>query len=108
MAHVEKSVSIQQHFVETPWRLEGKYLGISEAEPLKFDYVISFHLKNCVGRNAVWNIFSKPYRPSDCLEKPYMKVNGSDVHTSVYDKRDDFGYPIVNFPWLSGDLPWLQ
>ena len=37
-----------------------------------------------------------------------MKVIGSDVHTSVYDKRDDFGYPIVNFPWLSGDLPCLQ
>ena len=27
-----------------------------------------------------------------------MKVIGSDVHTSVYDKRDDFGFPIVNFP----------
>ena len=35
------------------------------------------------------------------------KVIGSDVHTSVYDKRDDFGFPIVNFPWLSGDIPRL-
>ena len=26
-----------------------------------------------------------------------IKVIGSDVHTSVYDKRDDFGFPIV-FP----------
>ena len=32
-----------------------------------------------------------------------IKVIGSHVHTSVYDKRDDFGFPIVNFPWLSGD-----
>ena len=31
----------------------------------------------------------------------------SDIHTSVYDKRDDFGFPIVNFPWLSGDVPRL-
>ena len=31
-----------------------------------------------------------------------IKVIGSDIHTSVYDKRDDFGFPIVNFPWLSG------
>ena len=30
-----------------------------------------------------------------------IKVIGSDIHTSVYDKRDDFGFPIVNFPWLS-------
>ena len=36
-----------------------------------------------------------------------MKVIGSDVHTTVYDKRDNFGFPIVNFPWLSGDVPRL-
>ena len=36
-----------------------------------------------------------------------IKVIGSDIHTSVYDKRDDFGFPIVNFPWLSGDVPIL-
>ena len=38
-----------------------------------------------------------------------MKVIGSDVHTSVYDKRGDFGLrlPIVSFPWLSGDVPRL-
>ena len=36
-----------------------------------------------------------------------IKVIDSDIHTSVYDKRDDFGFPIVNFPWLSGDVPRL-
>ena len=36
-----------------------------------------------------------------------IKVIGSDIHTSVYDKRDDFGFPIVNIPWLSGDVPRL-
>ena len=36
-----------------------------------------------------------------------VKGIGSDIHTSVYDKRDDFGFPIVNFPWLSGDVPRL-
>ena len=36
-----------------------------------------------------------------------IKVIGSDIHNSVYDKRDDFGFPIVNFPWLSGDVPRL-
>ena len=36
-----------------------------------------------------------------------IKVIGSDIHTSVYDKRDDFGFPTVNFPWLSGDVPKL-
>ena len=36
-----------------------------------------------------------------------IKVTGSDVHTSVYDTRDDFGFPTVNFRWLSGDVPRL-
>ena len=36
-----------------------------------------------------------------------IKFIGSDIHTSVYDKRDDFGFPIVNFPGLSGDVPRL-
>ena len=36
-----------------------------------------------------------------------IKVVGFNIHTSVYDKRDDFGFPIVNFPWLSGDVPKL-
>ena len=37
-----------------------------------------------------------------------IKVIGSNIHTSVYDKRDDFGFPVVNFPWLSIDVPRLQ
>ena len=36
-----------------------------------------------------------------------IKVIGNDVRTSVYHKRDYFGFPIVNFPWLSGDVPRL-
>ena len=37
-----------------------------------------------------------------------IKVIGNNIHTSVYDKRDDFGFPIVNFPLLSGDFPFLD
>ena len=36
-----------------------------------------------------------------------IKVVVSDVHASVYDKRDDFRFPIVNFTWLCGDVPSL-
>ena len=36
-----------------------------------------------------------------------VKVIGSDVHTRVYHKRDEFGFPVVNFRWLSGDVPRL-
>ena len=29
-----------------------------------------------------------------------IKVIGSDVHTSDYDKRDDFGFPINTPGWM--------
>ena len=36
-----------------------------------------------------------------------INVIGSDVHTSVYDQCDDFGFHIVIYPWMSGDVPRL-
>ena len=37
-----------------------------------------------------------------------IKGIGSDIHTSVYDKRNDFGFPIVNFHGFeSCDVPRL-
>ena len=36
-----------------------------------------------------------------------IKVIGNNIQISVYDKRDDYGFPIVNIPWLSGDVPRL-
>ena len=36
-----------------------------------------------------------------------IKVFCRYIYTSVDDKRDDHGFPIVNFPWLSGDIPSL-
>ena len=37
----------------------------------------------------------------------YLNITdiGRGIHTSVYDQRDDCGFPIVNFHWLSGDVP---
>ena len=32
---------------------------------------------------------------------------GDNIHTSVYYKRDDFGFPKVNFPWLNSDVSRL-
>ena len=37
----------------------------------------------------------------------HIKVIGNNIHTSVYDKCDDFGFPLVNFSWLSFDVPRL-
>ena len=36
-----------------------------------------------------------------------IKVIGSDIHTRVYDKRDEFEFLIANFLLWSGDIPRL-
>ena len=32
-------------------------------------------------------------------------ISKSTVSTKIYDKRDDFDFDIVNFPFLDGDVP---
>ena len=34
-----------------------------------------------------------------------IQVIGNNIHNSVYDKRDDYGFPIIKFPCFSGDVP---
>ena len=46
--------------------------------------------------------------PSD-TEAPFwdldLSITNGIVSTKVYDKRDDFDFEIVNFPFLDGDVP---
>ena len=35
-------------------------------------------------------------------------ISNSTVSTKIYDKRDDFDFDIVNFPFLDGDVPRIN
>ena len=35
----------------------------------------------------------------------HLSISDGFVKTKIYDKRDDFGFDIVNFPFLDGDTP---
>ena len=35
----------------------------------------------------------------------HLYVSDGFVKTNIYDKRDDFGFDVVNFPFLDGDVP---
>ena len=35
----------------------------------------------------------------------YLSISNDIVSTKIYDKRDDFDFEIVNFPFLDGDFP---
>ena len=35
----------------------------------------------------------------------HLSISDGFVKTKIYDKRDDFNFDIVNFPFLDGDVP---
>ena len=35
----------------------------------------------------------------------HLSISDGFVKTKIYDKRDDFGFDIVNFPFLDADVP---
>ena len=35
----------------------------------------------------------------------WLSIINGKIHTIVYDKWDEFSFPIVNFPFLEGDIP---
>ena len=35
----------------------------------------------------------------------HLSISDGFVQTRIYDKRDDFDFDIVNFPFLDGDVP---
>ena len=37
----------------------------------------------------------------------HLSISNGFVSFKIYDKRDDFDFDIVNFPFLDGDLPLL-
>ena len=38
----------------------------------------------------------------------WLKIKDSSIQYRLFDKRDNFGFPIVNFPDLSGNIPTSQ
>ena len=37
--------------------------------------------------------------------KEILSITNGIVSSEIYDKRDDFNFEIVNFPFLGGDVP---
>ena len=37
----------------------------------------------------------------------HLSISDGFVKTKIYDKRDDFDFDIVNFPFLDGDVPMV-
>ena len=65
------------------------------AEYLEFIYPRELEIKETTETSA-----SSSYL--DC----YLYIDNGKLITRLYDKRDDFNFPIVNFPFLSSNIPF--
>ena len=79
----------------------------------------SKYLDDILNINNVYfdNMVSQIYPPELQLNKAnasdtkaafldlHLSISNDIVSTKIYDKRDDFDFEIVNFPFLDGDVP---
>ena len=95
--HTSKQYDLKDMYNDTSRYLDGIFT-IDNSEYEK-------HIPDIYPTELQLNIANTTDKETSFLDLN-IKVIGSDVHTSVYNNRDDFGFPIVNFSWLSGDVAY--
>ena len=60
------------------------------------------HIPDIYPTELRWNKANTSDKETSVLDLNIIVIG--NVHTSVYDIRDDFGFSIVNFPWSRGDI----
>ena len=82
-------------------------------------YPTSWYLNDILNINNVYfdNMVSQIYPSELQLNKAntsdtkaaildlHLSISNDNVSTKIYDKRDDFDFEVVNFPFLDGDVP---
>ena len=71
-----------------------------DATALYLDYTSSGYISSRISGEFLAN--------SSFLDQNKKKAISSHIYISVSKKRNDFGLPIVNSPWLSGDIRRLS
>ena len=63
-------------------------------------WISTSHLsKRAWSKGYYW--YSKVY----VLPWPHLEIDNGGILKKLYDKRDDFTFPIVNFPFISSHIP---
>ena len=49
-------------------------------------------------------LHNETHDPKAAFLDYHLSISNDIVYTKIYDKRDDFDFEIVNFPFLDGDV----
>ena len=94
-------------------------ISVAQADVIDAFNITSRYLNDILNIDNVYfdNMLSQIYPSERQLIKVYtsdteaafldlqMSISNGIVSTKIYDKRDDFDFKIVNFPFLNGDVP---
>jgi hypothetical protein len=52
-----------------------------------------------------WKLTTDTQKSASYLDLHLEIANGERLKTKLYDKRDEFTFPIVNFPFINSSIP---
>ena len=71
-----------------------------------FAFFTFFHLSSTFFRSEVpFKESTKSETEAPYLDSVFTKVDDDKLSAKLYDKRDEYGLHIVNFPFLSWNIP---
>ena len=110
---LKSKVSYENEFLDKLIK-EGKR-KLARKFSLSYRYIndlISFNNKRF--KKFVFDIYLKELTISETIESTsvasyldllFIRDNSNNITTKLYDKRDTFGFHIVNFPFMSSNIP---
>ena len=105
-----------------------RFGGVASDKTQRMDFLILFKAFDCSGCRCTWVMACLPEsfklgfgwrvrgftfffwgfisdHLADYLDLTFIIDSGGKLSTRLYDKRDDFDFHIVNFPFLSSNIP---
>ena len=104
--------SYEADFIQRLLSQKQKQLAVSFNSTFRYiDDVLS--LNNDEFHNHLHAIYPPELEIKETTESPvsasyldlFLTLYNGKLKTKLYDKRDDFNFPIVNFPFLSSNIP---